>query len=74
MAIDVLRSDVLLDPICKALNLEPRKVRRIVLDLEARNEILVYMEMYGGSELLNIKWDTGFENATGGVHEEDEDE
>lgn len=55
----IIRSDEVTVEVCKALGLDPNRVRRIVLDLDARNiaPLTAYVEMYGDERLLNLKWE-----------------
>jgi len=41
--------------ICEALNIDPNKVRRVVIDATAGELLRVYIEYYGGPELVTIK-------------------
>ena len=54
----IIRSDEVTVEVCKALGLDPGKVRRVVLDLNIGSEPLTaYVEMYGDERFLNLKWE-----------------
>ena len=52
----VIRADSLFDKIAPALGLESCAVRRIIIDLNVREAVQVYVEMYGDDRLFNIDW------------------
>lgn len=51
-----IRSDEVAALVCEALDINPHMVRRIVLDLEANEPVMAYVEMYGSQRLLDIQW------------------
>ena len=55
--------DTLGELICQAIGINPDQVRRVIVDCEAENLIMVYVEMYGGKALLDIDWAKGLKGA-----------
>lgn len=43
--------------VCEVLGINPHRARRIVLDLPVGKPITAYVEMYGDTRFLNIKWE-----------------
>jgi len=52
----IIRSDEVTVEVCKALGLDPGKVRRVVLDLNINEPLTAYVEMYGDERFLDIQW------------------
>lgn len=52
----VLLGRDLLVALCKALNIEEPKVRRIVLDVRFDAAVIAYIEQFGTNKLLEINW------------------
>lgn len=48
----------LMDKLCKALNIDPATVQRIVIDVDASSTqpIRVYVQMVGGDSLVTFDW------------------
>ena len=44
--------------ICKALGIESKKVRRVVVDAQVGEALKVYVEMFGGPELVKVSLPT----------------
>lgn len=44
--------------VCKALGVEPKNVRRVVVDATAGEALRVYIDYFGGPELLDIQLPT----------------
>ena len=53
------------DTICRALDLEPTKVGRIIIDARADEPgpARVYVEMYGSRSMLDLDWSAGLKGA-----------
>jgi len=45
--------------LCAQLGLRPDRVRRIVIDVDMKKPVLVYVEMMGDSRMLEITLPTG---------------
>lgn len=45
--------------ICKAMGVDPNKVSRVVVDAKEGEPLRVYMEMFGGHELVTVNLPTG---------------
>lgn len=57
---DIITAKALKVKICEALGLDPGRVSRIVIDIDARDELLrVDVEIYGDTRLLDIEWEPG---------------
>lgn len=55
MAKSMLKTRKYQEELCKALNLNSSDVRRIIIDVNTDSLVVVYVEMYGTTQLLNIK-------------------
>lgn len=42
--------------ICEAMDLDPDKVARIIVDLPAHGAAVLYVQMFGSTKLLDIDW------------------
>jgi len=42
--------------ICEAMDLDPNKVARIILDCPAHGLVALYIQMWGSAELLDVDW------------------
>jgi len=49
-------ADDLAVQVCKALDIDPEMVRRVVIDLEVGNAARVFVEMWGDKKLLDVQW------------------
>jgi hypothetical protein len=49
-----LRSEEYAEKVCKTLNIESSRVRRIVIDAKAGDVLRVYVEYIGVSEIMDI--------------------
>ncbi len=57
MAKAIISGDEIGIKICKALDIDPDLVRRVVLDTVGPFEpLVVYIEIYGDEKLLDIQW------------------
>lgn len=53
------KGDDLGDKICKAVGIDPQMTCRVILDCQVNEPVYVYVQMLGGSELLDIEWEAG---------------
>jgi len=49
-------SDALMDVICRAFEIPPDRVRRIVVDTQVGRKVSVYIEFVGDERLLAMDW------------------
>jgi hypothetical protein len=42
--------------LCEGVGLNPNEVHRIILDIACDDVVLVYVEMYGTTKLLQVNW------------------
>lgn len=61
MAEYIISGETVTGEICKALDIDPGRVRRIILDLPADGMVVAYVEMIADTRFLDIKWE--FNNA-----------
>ncbi len=52
----VVRGSRLIEQLAAVLGVDGRMTRRIVLDVDVRNPITAYVELYGTDKLLQINW------------------
>ena len=55
----------LAEVLCKALEIDERKVRRIIIDCDATrpDPAVVYIEMWASNKILELDWSTHLEGA-----------
>ena len=59
----IIRGNELAIEICKAIDEEPSQVSRIILDIQVREMVKIYIEKYGSDKLLKIRWADSLDGA-----------
>lgn len=54
--LEFIRASEVGEAICRALDIDPRPVQRIVLDLDVRKLPVVYVQLIGDRRLLDVSW------------------
>ncbi|HUT62261.1 MAG TPA: hypothetical protein VNA25_30860 [Phycisphaerae bacterium] len=57
---NVAKADDLVEKVCKPLGIDPSLARRVVIDLKYDDPVIVYVELMGSVELLDVDWDAIF--------------
>ena len=56
-------SEDLAEGICKALGIDPREVWRVIIDCKRDRLAMVYVEVMGSDQLLDLDWARGLSGA-----------
>lgn len=65
MAISAVNPHVLGEIVCKAMDIDPDQVARIIIDINAtkNDPVFVYVEMVASLKMLELDWETCLKGA-----------